>query len=65
MALGGSWSPSLDGQNPSKDPQVLIHTAVRTVRALTGIDLSNCTKWYVYGGIFFKILEYHFYVTNM
>lgn len=45
MALGGAWSPSLDGANPEKDPSVLIRTAIRTCKALTGIDLSNCTQW--------------------
>lgn len=45
MAIGGPWSPSLDGENPDKDPSVLIRTAIRTCKALTGIDLSNCTKW--------------------
>lgn len=47
MAIGGPWSPSLDGENPDKDPSVLIRTAIRTCKALTGIDLSNCTQWYV------------------
>jgi len=46
MAIGGAWSPSLDGENPEKDPSVLIKTAIRTCRALTGIDLSPCTQWY-------------------
>ncbi|KAF3423684.1 hypothetical protein E2986_12837 [Frieseomelitta varia] len=46
MAIGGPWSPSLDGPNPEKDPSVLIRTAVRTCKALTGIDLSSCTQWY-------------------
>ena len=45
MAIGGAWSPSLDGPNPQDDPGVLIRTAVRTVLALTGIDLSRCSKW--------------------
>lgn len=47
MAIGGPWSPSLDGPNPEKDPTVLIKTAIRTCKALTGIDLSNCSQWYV------------------
>lgn len=47
MAIGGPWSPSLDGENPEKDPTVLIKTAIRTCRALTGIDLTACTQWYV------------------
>ncbi|KAH7932024.1 hypothetical protein HPB51_029572 [Rhipicephalus microplus] len=45
VAIGGPWSPSLDGPNPDSDPQTLIRTAVRTCRALTGIDLSACTQW--------------------
>lgn len=45
MAIGGPWSPSLDGEHPQKHPQVLIKTAIRTCQALTGIDLSNCTRW--------------------
>lgn len=45
MAIGGPWSPSLDGENPQKDPSVLIKTAIRTCKALTGIDLSHCTQW--------------------
>lgn len=47
LAIGGPWSPSLDGENPDQDPSVLIRTAIRTCRTLTGIDLSNCTQWYV------------------
>ncbi|KAK4883304.1 hypothetical protein RN001_006623 [Aquatica leii] len=46
MAIGGPWSPSLDGNSPESDPSVLIKTAIRTCRALTGIDLSPCTQWY-------------------
>lgn len=45
MAIGGAWSPSLDGSNPRRDPTVLIRTAIRTCKALTGIDLSKCTQW--------------------
>lgn len=45
MAIGGPWSASLDGENPDKDPSVLIKTAIRSCKALTGIDLSNCTQW--------------------
>lgn len=48
MGIGGSWSPSLDGPNPQTDPKVLIRTAIRTCKALTGIDLSECSKWYVF-----------------
>lgn len=46
MAIGGAWSSSLDGENPS-DPQTQINTAIRTTRALTGVDLSSCSKWYL------------------
>jgi len=45
MAIGGPWSPSLDGPDPSSDPSTLIKTAIRTCGALTGIDLSGCTQW--------------------
>lgn len=48
MGIGGPWSPSLDGKNPESDPRVLIRTAIRTCKALTGIDLSRCTQWYDY-----------------
>nr|XP_032825106.1 cell division cycle and apoptosis regulator protein 1 isoform X3 [Petromyzon marinus] len=51
MAIGGPWSPSLDGPNPDMDPSVLIKTAVRCTRALTGIDLSTCTQWYRFAEI--------------
>ncbi|CAI5449317.1 unnamed protein product [Caenorhabditis angaria] len=44
MAIGGSWSPSLDGQDPTS-PATMIKTAVRTTRALTGIDLSEVSQW--------------------
>ncbi|XP_063817636.1 cell division cycle and apoptosis regulator protein 1 isoform X2 [Pseudophryne corroboree] len=51
MAIGGHWSPSLDGSDPEKDPSVLIKTAVRCCKALTGIDLSLCTQWYRFAEI--------------
>ncbi|CAJ0964724.1 unnamed protein product [Ranitomeya imitator] len=51
MAIGGHWSPSLDGPDPDKDPSVLIRTAVRCCKALTGIDLSLCTQWYRFAEI--------------
>ncbi|XP_023715067.1 cell division cycle and apoptosis regulator protein 1 isoform X3 [Cryptotermes secundus] len=54
MAVGGPWSPSLDGQNPDKDPSVLIKTAIRTCQALTGIDLSHCTQWYRFLEIYYR-----------
>ncbi|MGH0159783.1 UNVERIFIED_CONTAM: hypothetical protein FKN15_065792 [Acipenser sinensis] len=51
MSIGGHWSPSLDGANPEKDPSVLIKTAIRSCKALTGIDLSLCTQWYRFAEI--------------
>lgn len=45
MAIGGAWSPSLDGPNPESNTQTLLNTAIRTTQALTGIDLSPCTQW--------------------
>lgn len=45
MAIGGSWSESLDGPNPESNPRTLVNTAIRTCKALTGIDLSKCTNW--------------------
>ncbi|XP_036023496.1 cell division cycle and apoptosis regulator protein 1 isoform X2 [Onychomys torridus] len=51
MAIGGHWSPSLDGADPEKDPSVLIKTAIRCCKALTGIDLSVCTQWYRFAEI--------------
>ncbi|KOC64001.1 Cell division cycle and apoptosis regulator protein 1 [Habropoda laboriosa] len=57
MAIGGPWSPSLDGPNPAKDPSVLIRTAVRTCKALTGIDLSSCTQWYRFLELYYRRAE--------
>ncbi|XP_077543341.1 cell division cycle and apoptosis regulator protein 1-like isoform X1 [Haemaphysalis longicornis] len=54
VAIGGPWSLSLDGPNPDSDPQTLIRTAVRTCRALTGIDLSACTQWYRFAEICYR-----------
>ncbi|CAL8298721.1 unnamed protein product [Merluccius merluccius] len=51
MAIGGHWSPSLDGAEPESDPSVLIKTAIRCCKALTGIDLSLCTQWYRFAEI--------------
>lgn len=45
VAIGGPWSPSLDGPNPDTDPSTLVKTAIRTCQALTGIDLSKCSQW--------------------
>lgn len=45
MAIGGPWSPSMDGEDPESDPGVLIKTAIRSTKYQTGIDLSNCTHW--------------------
>ncbi|XP_011305660.1 cell division cycle and apoptosis regulator protein 1 isoform X2 [Fopius arisanus] len=57
MAIGGPWSPSLDGPNPESDPSVLIRTAVRTCKALTGIDLSHCTQWYRFLELYYRRAE--------
>ncbi|XP_063966780.1 cell division cycle and apoptosis regulator protein 1-like isoform X1 [Lytechinus pictus] len=54
MAIGGPWSPSQDGADPVNDTSVLIKTAIRTTKALTGIDLTACTQWYR-----FLELSYH------
>lgn len=54
MPIGGPWSPSLDGKDVEDDPLVLIKTAIRTTKALTGIDLSSCTRWY-------RFMELHYY----
>ncbi|XP_061084037.1 cell division cycle and apoptosis regulator protein 1 isoform X1 [Conger conger] len=51
MAIGGHWSPSLDGADPEEDASVLIKTAIRCCKALTGIDLSLCTQWYRFAEI--------------
>uniref|UniRef100_A0A915DXN7 SAP domain-containing protein n=1 Tax=Ditylenchus dipsaci TaxID=166011 RepID=A0A915DXN7_9BILA len=53
MCIGGPWSPSLDGDNPM-DPQTLVNTAIRTTRALIGVDLSACSKWY-------KMVHLHYF----
>ncbi|CAH1186773.1 unnamed protein product [Phyllotreta striolata] len=57
MAIGGAWSPSLDGECPDKDPSVLIKTAIRTCKSLTGIDLSNCTQWYRFLELYYRRSE--------
>uniref|UniRef100_A0A1Q3F266 Putative cell division cycle and apoptosis regulator protein 1 n=1 Tax=Culex tarsalis TaxID=7177 RepID=A0A1Q3F266_CULTA len=57
MAIGGPWSPSLDGENPQSDPNVLIKTAIRTCKGLTGIDLSNCTRWYRFVELYYRRSE--------
>ncbi|XP_067879317.1 cell division cycle and apoptosis regulator protein 1-like isoform X2 [Heterodontus francisci] len=51
VLIGGCWSPSLDGPGPDKDPRVLIKTAIRTTKSLTGIDLSVCTQWFRFAEI--------------
>ncbi|VDP13559.1 unnamed protein product [Heligmosomoides polygyrus] len=45
LAIGGSWSPSLDGADPT-NPATIIRTAIRTTKALTGVDLSDVPQWY-------------------
>lgn len=44
MGLGGSYSPSLDGPDPT-NPATMIRTAIRTTKAMTGIDLSSVPQW--------------------
>uniref|UniRef100_A0A5K3F7Z0 SAP domain-containing protein n=1 Tax=Mesocestoides corti TaxID=53468 RepID=A0A5K3F7Z0_MESCO len=45
MAIGGPWSPSLDGPDPESNPQTLINTAIRTFKGFTGVDLSSVNEW--------------------
>ncbi|XP_058468218.1 cell division cycle and apoptosis regulator protein 1-like [Malaya genurostris] len=60
MAIGGPWSPSLDGENPNSDPNTLIKTAIRTCKGLTGIDLSSCSRWYRFVELYYRRSEtYH------
>uniref|UniRef100_A0A8C4R508 Cell division cycle and apoptosis regulator 1 n=1 Tax=Eptatretus burgeri TaxID=7764 RepID=A0A8C4R508_EPTBU len=60
MAIGGPWSPSLDGPDPDTDPTVLIRTAIRCTKALTGVDLSKCTQWYRFAEIrYYRPEEQH------
>uniref|UniRef100_A0A8D0L8T2 Cell cycle and apoptosis regulator 2 n=1 Tax=Sphenodon punctatus TaxID=8508 RepID=A0A8D0L8T2_SPHPU len=46
VLIGGEWSSALDGPDPVVDPMVLVRTAIRCTKAQTGLDLSNCTKWF-------------------
>lgn len=45
LAIGGPWSPSLDGPDPDSNSQTLINTAIRTFKGFTGVDLSSVTEW--------------------
>ncbi|PAA63877.1 hypothetical protein BOX15_Mlig015350g3 [Macrostomum lignano] len=54
LALGGPWSPSVDGEDVEGDPMVLVNTAIRHARRLAGVDLSGCSTWY-------KFMELHYY----
>nr|CDS31689.1 p30 dbc protein [Hymenolepis microstoma] len=45
LAIGGPWSPSLDGPDPESNPKTLINTAIRTFKGFTGVDLSSVTEW--------------------
>ncbi|CAB3409649.1 unnamed protein product [Caenorhabditis bovis] len=56
MGIGGSWSPSLDGSDPHS-PATLIKTAIRTTRALTGIDLTPVSQW-------FSMLQLRYYRSD-
>eukprot|EP01118_Nematostelium_gracile_P003061 TRINITY_DN1349_c0_g1_i7.p1 TRINITY_DN1349_c0_g1~~TRINITY_DN1349_c0_g1_i7.p1 ORF type:complete len:460 (-),score=112.83 TRINITY_DN1349_c0_g1_i7:4-1383(-) len=44
-ALGGAWSKSKDGGDPSQNPSILIQTAIRTFRDYTNLDLTPVQRW--------------------
>ena len=52
--IGGSWSALEDGGDPSVDDAVLILTAIRWTRILTGIDLSACQRWIKFAEIEYR-----------
>ena len=41
--VGGAWDPQ-DGDHPANNPTALNRTAIRHVKACTGLDLSGCTQ---------------------
>uniref|UniRef100_A0A7E4VAE0 DBC1 domain-containing protein n=1 Tax=Panagrellus redivivus TaxID=6233 RepID=A0A7E4VAE0_PANRE len=45
MAIGGAWSPTVDGGDPTS-LGTQIKVAVRSTLQLTGVDLSNVSTWY-------------------
>jgi hypothetical protein len=45
FAIGGPWNAAIDGGDPVVDPSCLIQTAIRHVKELVQVDLSNCTQW--------------------
>ncbi|XP_062229048.1 protein SHORT ROOT IN SALT MEDIUM 1-like isoform X2 [Phragmites australis] len=45
FAIGGPWNAVLDGGDPSVDCSCLIRTAIRYVKELVQVDLSNCIHW--------------------
>ncbi|VAI89760.1 unnamed protein product [Triticum turgidum subsp. durum] len=45
LAIGGPWNAALDGGDPLVDCSCLIRTAIRYVKELVQVDLSNCTSW--------------------
>uniref|UniRef100_A0A0E0LCP7 EF-hand domain-containing protein n=1 Tax=Oryza punctata TaxID=4537 RepID=A0A0E0LCP7_ORYPU len=45
FAIGGPWSAAIDGGDPVVDSSCLIQTAIRHVKELVQVDLSNCTQW--------------------
>ncbi|KAL5220162.1 hypothetical protein ABZP36_024875 [Zizania latifolia] len=45
FAIGGPWNAVIDGGDPSLDCSCLIQTAIRHVKELVQVDLSNCTLW--------------------
>lgn len=61
MALGGPWSKSLDGPDPATNTQTLVNTAIRTVKGLTGIDLTPCTQWYIFLNFYLALFFVDFF----
>eukprot|EP00803_Ostreobium_quekettii_P002366 evm.model.scf_336.5 EVM.evm.TU.scf_336.5 scf_336:60598-75964(-) len=54
MCLGGPWDAKLDGDNPEKNPQALINSCIRHVKAQADLDLSVCTQWVRFCEIHFQ-----------
>uniref|UniRef100_J3MF26 EF-hand domain-containing protein n=1 Tax=Oryza brachyantha TaxID=4533 RepID=J3MF26_ORYBR len=45
FAIGGPWNAAIDGGDPVVDSSCLIQTAIRHVKELVQVDLSNCNQW--------------------
>ncbi|XP_039136315.1 protein SHORT ROOT IN SALT MEDIUM 1 isoform X1 [Dioscorea cayenensis subsp. rotundata] len=54
LAIGGPWSASIDGGDPSVDESSLIRTAIRCVKEIIQLDLHNCVQWN-------RFLEIHYH----